>query len=141
MITISQRSATFAILFISFLLPAVSSGEDRSYAPWRKKSVQYGRITSQVKWTPVADGMLKRGGHFEKGKEYTGVPYSSVKSVGRYIDFDIFLKTFLAAVENFQSVLYTENLHGEVSNAECYYGKVFSSYTSYALQCGSWYVS
>ena len=141
MITISQRSATFAILFIGFLLPAVSSGEDRSYAPWREKSVQYGRIMSQVKWTPVADGMPKRGGHFEKGKEYTGEPYSSVKSVGRYIGFDMFLKTFLAAVENFQSVLYTENLHGEVSNAECYYGKVCSSYTSYALQCGSWCVS
>ena len=59
MITISQRSATFAILFIGFLLPAVSSGEDRSYAPWREKSVQYGRIMSQVKWTPVADGMPK----------------------------------------------------------------------------------
>src|SRR5690606_30088796 len=30
---------------------------------------------------------------------------------------------------------------GKVSNAECYYGKVCSSYTSYALQCGIWYVS
>ena len=62
-------------------------------------------------------------------------------SVGRYIGFDIFLKTFLAAVQNPQSVLYTENLRGEVSNAECYYGKVCSSYTSYALQCATWYVS
>src|SRR5690606_22367173 len=32
-------------------------------------------------------------------------------------------------------------LYGKVSNAECYYGKVCSSYTSYALQCGIWYVS
>ncbi len=108
---------------------------------WQEKSVEYARIMSRVKWTPVADGMPKRGGHFTAGKEYTGVPYSSVKHVGRYIGFDIFLKTFMAAVENPKSVLYTENLYGKVSNAECYYGKVCSSYTSYALQCGIWYVS
>lgn len=108
---------------------------------WRAKSADYARIMSGVKWTPVADTMPRRGGYFEAGKEYTGVPYSSVKHVGRYIGFDIFLKTFLAAVENPESVLYTENLYGKVSNAECYYGKVCSSYTSYALQCGIWYVS
>jgi hypothetical protein len=108
---------------------------------WQEKSVKYARIMSQVKWTPVAEGMPKRGGHFIAGQEYTGVPYSSVKHVGRYIGFDIFLKTFLAAVENPKSVLYTENLYGKVTNAECYYGKVCSSYTSYALQCGIWYVS
>lgn len=108
---------------------------------WQEKSIDYARIMSRVKWTPVAAGMPRRGGHFTPGKEYTGVPYSSVKHVGRYIGFDIFLKTFLAAVENPRSVLYTENLHGKVQNAECYYGKVCSSYTSYALQCGIWYVS
>ncbi|MCA9143446.1 MAG: hypothetical protein KDB05_11700 [Planctomycetales bacterium] len=108
---------------------------------WQQKSVEYARIMSRVNWTPVTDGMPKRGGHFTAGQEYTGVPYSSVKHVGRYIGFDIFLKTFLAAVENPKSVLYTENLYGKVSNAECYYGKVCSSYTSYALQCGIWYVS
>jgi hypothetical protein len=110
-------------------------------ATWRDRSVEYARLMSGVKWTPVADGMPMRGGYFTPGKQYTGVPYSSVKHVGRYIGFDIFLKTFLAAVENPESVLYTENLYGKVSNAECYYGKVCSSYTSYALQCGIWYVS
>ena len=108
---------------------------------WQGKAVEYARIMSRVKWTPVAGGMPRRGGYFEEGTVYTGVPYSSVKSVGRYIGFDIFLKTFLAAVQNPHSVLYTENLRGEVTNAECYYGKVCSSYTSYALQCGIWYVS
>ena len=109
---------------------------------WQEEAVDYARIMSRVKWTPVADGMPTRGGsHFEKGIEYTGVPYSSVKSVGRYIGFEIFLKTFLAAVENPLSVLYTKDLSGKVSNAATYYGKVCSSYTSYALQCGIWFVS
>jgi len=109
---------------------------------WQKKSVKYARIMSRVKWMPVADGMpIKGKGFFEKGTEYTGVPYSSVKYEGRYIGFDIFLKTFLAAVQNPLSVVYTENLSKKVTNAGCYYGKVCSSYTSYALQCGTYYVS
>lgn len=139
----------WASLACLIFAPGLSSADDsepeKSTAdraiPWQEKSVEYARIMSHVQWTPVAEGMPKRGGHFDKGTEYTGVPYSSVKTVGRYIGYDIFLKTFLAAVENPESVLYTENLYGEVKNAECYYGKVCSSYTSYALQCGIWYVS
>jgi hypothetical protein len=115
---------------------------DAGPASWQQKAVDCARTMSRVKWTPVADSMPNRtGGFLEKGKEYTGVPYSSVKNVGRYIGFDIFLKTFLAAVENPRSVVYTENLSGKVANAAGYYGKVCSSYTSYALQCGTWYVS
>ncbi len=111
---------------------------------WQKNAVKYAKIMSGVKWTPVADGMPIKGvgkGYFEKGKEYTGVPYSSVKYEGRYIGFDIFLKTFLAAIQNPHSVVYTENLSEKVTNSGCYYGAVCSSYTSYALQCGNWYLS
>ncbi len=103
---------------------------------WQEEAVEYARIMSRVKWTPVAGGMPnRRGGHFEEETEYTGVPYSSVKTVGRCIGFDIYLKTFLAAVENPHSVLYTEDLSGKVSNAAPYYGKVCSTFTSYGLQC------
>ena len=109
---------------------------------WQDRAAAQARILSQVKWTPVAGTMPNRkGGYFEKGREYTGVPYSSVRSEGRYIGFDISLRTFLAAVQNPLSVLYTENLTGKVSNAATYYGTVCSSYTSYALQCGVWEVS
>ena len=131
--------------FLTVLAQGAAAGADEPESggslSWQEQSVAYARIMSRVKWTPVAGGMPRRGGYFTAGKEYTGVPYSSVKHVGRYIGFDIFLKTFLAAVENSESVLYTENLYGKVKNAECYYGKVCSSYTSYALQCGIWYVS
>ena len=92
---------------------------------WQRDAVAYARLMSRVEWTPVADTMPNRtGGYFERGVRYTGVPYSSVKSAGRYIGFDFFLKTFLAAVENPFSVLYTENLAGKVGNAATYYGKV-----------------
>jgi hypothetical protein len=104
---------------------------------WQERAAAQARILSHVKWSPVADTLPNRkGGFFEKGKEYTGVPYSSVRSEGRYIGFDIALRTFLAAVENPRSVLYTENLTGKVPNAAAFYGSVCSAYTSYALGCG-----
>ncbi len=111
-------------------------------AAWQEEVVKRARIMSRLKWTPVADGMPMKGkGDFKKGVEYTGVPYSSAKYEGRYIGFDISLKTFLAAVQNPHSVVYTENLSGKVKNAACYYGKVCSSFTSYALGCGIWFRS
>jgi hypothetical protein len=104
---------------------------------WQELAAERAGILSEVKWTPVAETMPnRRGGFFEKGTEYTGVPYSSVRHAGRYIGFDISLRTFLAAVENPRSVLYTESLVGKVSNAAAFYGAVCSSFTSYALQCG-----
>ncbi len=116
---------------------AQGSAAENAMPDWQRSVPEYARILSQVKWKPVADSMPdRRGGFFQKGQEYTGVPYSSVRSEGRYIGFDISLRTFLAAVENPHSVLYTENLTGKVSNAAAVYGTVCSSFTSYALQCG-----
>ncbi len=114
-----------------------SSSAQPAARAWQEDAAAHARILSGVKWTPAAETMPNRkGGYFEMGREYTGVPYSSVRSEGRYIGFDIGLRTFLAAVENPRSVLYTENLTGKVSNAAAYYGSVCSAYTSYALSCG-----
>lgn len=134
-----------SILVSGAALPLRSSDspEDAASASsWQEVAAARARVLSEVKWTPVAETMPnRRGGHFEKGEEVLGVPYSSVKSTGRYIGFDISLRTFLAAVENPQSVLYTESLVGVESNAGAYYGSVCSAYTSYALGCGIWEVS
>jgi len=134
----NQRFLVFALL----LSPQINWADEPGKLDWQSRAAEQARILSEVKWTPVADTMPNRqGGYFEKGREYTGVPYSSVRSVGRYIGFDVSLRTFLAAVENPQSVLYTENLRGKVPNAAPYYGTVCSAFTSYALQCGIWEVS
>jgi hypothetical protein len=128
------------LLCCAFLCVHAFTAEPSSSNPapqsWQPRAADHARILSQVKWTSVADTMPNRsGGFFQKGKEYTGVPYSSVKSDGRYIGFDIGLRTFLAAVENPLSVIYTESLAGKVPNAAAFYGTVCSSFTSYALQC------
>lgn len=137
-----MKNLTFvsqAFLAVLFACLGSHAAEPQS---WQERAAAHARLLSQVKWTPVAGTMPNRsGGFFEVGKEKTGVPYSSVRSEGRYIGFDIGLRTFLAAVENPKSVLYTENLTGKVSNAAGYYGSVCSAYTSYALGCGIWEVS
>lgn len=143
---ISFSATNWAVLaLLNAVAPARKSvAQEAGDTPrsWQVRAAEQARILSQVKWTPVADTMPNRqGGYFEKGKQYTGVPYSSVRSAGRYIGFDISLRTFLAAVENPRSVLYTEDLRRKVPNAAAYYGAVCSSFTSYALQCGIWEVS
>ena len=81
---------------------------------WQNRVVDYARILSQLTWKPVADGMPIRGkGEFKADTTYTGVPYSNGGWQGRMIGFDIYLKTFLAALENPLSVLYTIDLRGE----------------------------
>ncbi len=134
----SHSRLFFVVLLALYCGPSAAPAQSKAPArSWQEQAAAQARLLSQVKWTPVADTLPNRkGGFFEKGKEVTGVPYSSVRSEGRYIGFDIALRTFLAAVENPHSVLYTENFTGKVSNAAAYYGSVCSAYTSYALGCG-----
>lgn len=136
------HSLSFALLALVCSPTTGASQTSASAQSWQERAAERAHILSQVKWSPVADTLPNRkGGFFEKGKEYTGVPYSSVRSEGRYIGFDIGLRTFLAAVDNPLSVLYTENFTGKITNAAAYYGSVCSNYTSYALGCGIWEVS
>lgn len=110
----------------------VNAAEEDS---WQQRAVEYARILSQAKWTPIADGIPIRGrGEFKADTTYTGSPYSNGGWDGRMIGFDIHLKTFLAAVENPRSVLYTTDLRGQRRNSAAFYGTVCSGYTSYALQ-------
>ncbi len=102
---------------------------------WQTRAVDHARILSQIEWMPVADGIPVRGrGEFKADTTYTGVPYSNGGWDGRMIGFDIHLKTFLAAVENPKSVLYTTDLRGQRRNSAAFYGTVCSGFTSYALQ-------
>ncbi|NLT71880.1 MAG: hypothetical protein GXX91_14490 [Verrucomicrobiaceae bacterium] len=135
-----MRTCHFAVLALLASVcartEALAQSGEPPLQPWQERAAELAHILSQVKWTPVAETLSNReGGFFEKGREYTGVPYSSVRSEGRYIGFDIALRTFLAAAENPRSVLYTESLKDRVPNAAAYYGSVCSAYTSYALGC------
>lgn len=126
-------------LVVVFLSVTFSTGDETVNTVdlniWQQRVVTHAHTMSQVKWTPVAEGIPIRGkGEFKVGTTYTGVPYSNGGWDGRVIGFDIHLRTFLAAVENPQSALYTKDLRGQRRNSAAFYGMVCSAYTSYALQ-------
>jgi hypothetical protein len=82
--------ASIALVVLPCELWAADKPESFASKTVRQSTVDRARILSQVRWTPVAGTMPNRkGGFFEAGKENIGVPYSSVRSEGRYIGFDI----------------------------------------------------
>ena len=73
---------------------------------------------------------------YVEGEHYTGVIYSSVKETNTFVGQDVSFHTFMTAMHNPRSVLYTEQLdkapyHG--TNCRAYYGTVCSGLVNYAL--------
>ena len=114
-----------------------------------KKEILYIQKKAQqmldIVWTPKSD--VPHGNNdsvFEGGVPVTGLPYSSTKEIDKYIGFDVSIYTFMTAVNNPYSLLYTENIkasasksswgrtyHG-VNNCAPYFGTVCSVLTGYA---------
>lgn len=73
---------------------------------------------------------------YDKGKEYKGMIYSSVKELGTSVGSNVSFHTFMTAIHNPRSKIYTEKIdaapyHG--TNCKSYYGTVCSGLVSYAL--------
>lgn len=130
----SQPFITIAAAMILSSIPPMLHSADKN---WRERAVDRARIMSALKWSPVAEGMPIRGrGEFDAGKEYVGMSYSNGGRDGRMVGFDVSLATYLAALENPQSVLYTTDLRGQRRNSAAFYGIVCSGFTSYSLGLG-----
>ena len=82
-----------------------------------------------VKW--IAQGTMPNtassSGYF-KGVTYTGVPYSQAKENDKFIGFDVSLTTFVTAVNNPYSVLYTEDT--DSARTKSAYGAVYHGTTA-----------
>ena len=96
-----------------------------------KKAYQMTDIT----FTPLKQlyGLKKT---YKKDSEYKGLPYSMVSEMGNYIGANVSFHTFMTALHNPKSKLYSEDVsktpyHGR--NCKAYYGVVCSSLVSYAL--------
>lgn len=90
---------------------------------------------SKISWTPLGD-VPKRNGIFPQGTEVKGIPYSSVKELDKFVGQEVSFYTFLSAVNNPRSVLYTENVGQSPykgKNCAAYYGSVCSMTVNYAL--------
>lgn len=101
----------------------------------RNNAVQKAHLLTDIHFVPL-NTFQGNGKIYQKDVEYSGMIYSSVKEIGSYVGSNVGIYTFLTAVNNPRSVLYTIDLskepyHGK--NCHAYYGTVCSAFVSYAL--------
>ena len=85
---------------------------------------------------PVGKLYANKKKTYQVGKKYKGMIYSSAKELNAFVGEDVSIYTFMTALHNPRSVLYTERIdqppyHG--SNCIAYYGTVCSGLITYAL--------
>lgn len=93
-----------------------------------------------IKWTPSSAYLPRSGGDFGE-MEQTGLPYSSARVLNKFIGYDVSIGTYMTALANPASKLYTVNLsipgtegyNENVTNAFAYYGIVCTVFVGYAL--------
>ncbi|MBR0140160.1 MAG: hypothetical protein IJM17_07735 [Firmicutes bacterium] len=115
------------------------------------------RQQMDVEWTPMKplpctynfkgpDYKLFYHAHFTKWRPQKGLPYSSTRMTEKYLGWNISFETFLTAMKNPNSMLYTRQLKDfpGARGTNCWYGTVCSMFVSYALEipyrvvCHSW---
>ena len=91
---------------------------------------------TDVSFTPIDSIPANPQKKYKGGEECKGLIYSSVKEIDTFVGIDVSLHTFMTALHNGRSVLYTEDVsklpyHGV--NCGAYYGVVCNTFVSYAL--------
>lgn len=88
---------------------------------------------AEIKYTPLAV-IPQQTGDYPAGVERTGLPYSSTRPEALFVPGNVSFHTFMTAVQNPNSYLYTVDL-GELGNqnGDTYYGAVCSTACGYAL--------
>lgn len=109
------------------------------------EAISSGRLNAQKKAYQMTDivftpkDTLKASKIYEPGIKYTGVVYSSVKEIETYVGECVSLYTYMTAINNPRSKIYTEEIdkypyHGKVPvKCRAYYGTVCSGFVSYVL--------
>lgn len=97
----------------------------------RKKAHQI----ADIEWIPLKDipGLTKP---IPAGVLMTGIPYSSVKEKDKFVGQEVSFHTYMTALHNPRSVLYTEDVKEppyQGVNCGPYYGTVCSGAVNYAL--------
>ncbi|MBQ9475741.1 MAG: hypothetical protein IJU69_05765 [Bacteroidales bacterium] len=90
---------------------------------------------ARIKWTPLLD-VPNNSGFFAADKTCSGIPYSSAKEFDKMVGIEVSFVTFMTAVHNPRSVLYSEDIgDGAYNGTNCasYYGTVCSSAVDYAF--------
>lgn len=91
---------------------------------------------TDICFTPLDSFVANPDKTYYGGEKYQGLVYSSVKETHTFVGMDVSFHTFMTALHNPRSVIYTENVskppyHGK--NCAAYYGTVCSGLVTYAL--------
>lgn len=135
----------FALLILYLLLLSceeldlfinTDDNEDRETYVTSNEVLQRAYLMASLEWTPVKPIPTTNGKQYEPGVVVKGIPYSSVKEINTYLFQDVSYYTFLTAIHNPNSVIYTEDIskspyHGV--NCAPYYGSVCSSSVMHAF--------
>jgi hypothetical protein len=114
-----------------FRHPSMSEEQYQGAINAVKKAYQLTNIT----FTPL-EPIAYNTGTYQPNNSYRGMIYSSVKELGTFVGNNISFHTFMTAIHNPRSRIYTERIDESPYNgANCrsYYGVVCSSLVSYAL--------
>lgn len=91
---------------------------------------------ADIKWMPLRSVPSLSENWTPAGTQMQGIPYSSVKEKDKFIGQEVSFYTFMSAVQNPRSVMYTEDVKRPPYNGEncgMYYGTVCSMAVNYAL--------
>ena len=88
-------------------------------------------------FTPMNNFTANPNKKYLRGNKYQGMVYSNVEELQTYIGTDVSFHTYMTAMHNPKSVIYTENIkkppyHG-IKHCGAYYGTICSSFVAYAL--------
>ncbi|MBR6747827.1 MAG: hypothetical protein IKM07_02730 [Clostridia bacterium] len=103
-----------------------------------------------ITWSPVMEVQInprkyiqstRSGKPHTQPEAYTGIPYSSSRILNCFVGLDVSIDTFVTAVDNPASVLYTRDLSDfdepafncTIRNTFFTYGTVCSTFVNYAL--------
>lgn len=98
----------------------------------------------KLRWTPVANypvvypagviGGPTLKGFFKAYRPQTGAGYSAVGYTNeKYVGVNVSIHTYMTAMANPKSVLYTQNMHERGRLSAAFYGTVCSEFASYVL--------
>ena len=107
-------------------------------SPGAQNAVKKAHQMTDLEFVPVDTLYANKRKTYRPNQKYTGLIYSSVFETNTFVGIDVSFHTFMTALNNPKSVLYTEHLNhppyiGRRIGIGAYYGTVCSGLVSYAL--------
>ncbi|MBO5831561.1 MAG: hypothetical protein J6R01_08150 [Alistipes sp.] len=119
---------------VSDMICAMTPHSRRQFSAGRASSVADAcKAIERLRWSPKVDVLVngETSRAFKAGVAYNGLPYGSEWEKAHYVGWHISPHTFVNAVNDEQSVFYTE----KVTNDAPYYGLVCSAFST---MCAGW---